>query len=532
MKTYDKKLRLDIACGKNKKPGFTGVDIWEGAEIVADLEKFPWPFEDNSVDEIFCSHYIEHTPDLISFANELYRILKVGATAEIIAPYYSSIRAWQDPTHLRAISENTFLYFNRDWRLINKLDHYPIVSDFDFESSYVLDPAWRDKSDDELKFAIKHYINIVMDIRTVLTKKKPYNDTFEMQSLKASELWNSGQYDEAERICDALATRGEAGLDEYLMIADYAFKMGDFKKAADTYQVVLKVDSDSFSAHVGLLRALGKAGHTEKARRHLERIKKTDAEFADLITDFINTESVDIVDGVRSEQTGGVSCGYASHQTIAAIKAHLKDEYSKACDSKSDISMHLPTLYAYAKKCGHVTEMGSRTGVSTRAFLYANPDTFVSYDYQYATPEPHLAEGVQILKTLFDQCRQVGMNCRYIGKNVLDVEIEGTDLLFIDTYHCYAQLKKELELHAGKVRKYIAFHDTTMFGAVGEGFPGMDPNHPVHKAPMDGSGGIRPAIDEFLNAHKEWKVVHESADSNGLMVISRKQQRRSKADHA
>src|SRR6185369_2289998 len=120
------KVRLDIACGKSKKQGFTGVDIWQGADIVVDLEKYPWPFEDNSVDEVYCSHYIEHVPDLISFANELNRIMKVGAKAEIIAPYYSSIRAWQDPTHLRAISENTFLYFNKKWRIINKLDHYPI----------------------------------------------------------------------------------------------------------------------------------------------------------------------------------------------------------------------------------------------------------------------------------------------------------------------------------------------------------------------------------------------------------------------
>lgn len=34
-------IKLDIACGKNKKPGFIGVDLWEGADIVADLEKFP-----------------------------------------------------------------------------------------------------------------------------------------------------------------------------------------------------------------------------------------------------------------------------------------------------------------------------------------------------------------------------------------------------------------------------------------------------------------------------------------------------------
>jgi len=212
--------------------------------------------------------------------------------------------------------------------------------------------------------------------------------------------------------------------------------------------------------------------------------------------------------------------------------ANLKDEYFKACTTVSDINLHLPVLYSYAKKCEHVTEMGSRTGVSTRAFLYAKPDTFVSYDYQYATPEPHLIKGVQALISLFDECRKAGINCTYVGKNVLEVEIEETDLLFIDTYHCYEQLKKELELHAGRVRKYIAFHDTIQFGEVGEDFPFMDPNHPVRKSPIDSSGGIRKAIDEFLLSHKEWKIVHESTDNNGLMVIRRKQQRKSRAGHA
>ncbi|MBP7119294.1 hypothetical protein KBA63_04375, partial [Candidatus Woesebacteria bacterium] len=53
-------FRLDIACGQNKTPGFFGVDIapGEGVDVVWDLEQFPWPFPDNSVDEAVCNHYI------------------------------------------------------------------------------------------------------------------------------------------------------------------------------------------------------------------------------------------------------------------------------------------------------------------------------------------------------------------------------------------------------------------------------------------------------------------------------------------
>jgi hypothetical protein len=132
---------------------------------------------------------------------------------------------------------------------------------------------------------------------------------------------------------------------------------------------------------------------------------------------------------------------------------------------------------------------------------------------------------------LFEECKRNGINCDYFGKNVLETEIDETDMLFIDTYHCYAQLKKELELHAAKVQRYIAFHDTTLYGEVGEGFPRMDPNHPIHTTPMDGSGGIRKAIDEFLATNTTWKIVHESKDNNGLIIVGRRRPRSNRVVH-
>jgi len=166
-----KLLRLDLACGQNKQAGFIGVDIAGDADIIQDLEVFPWQFDDNSVDEIFCSHYVEHTSDLIKFMDECYRILKAGGRMTIIAPYYSSMRAWQDPTHVRAISEASFLYYNKDWRGQNKLDHYPIKSDFDFTYGYIINAPWSSRNEEARNFAISHYINVISDIQLVLTKK-------------------------------------------------------------------------------------------------------------------------------------------------------------------------------------------------------------------------------------------------------------------------------------------------------------------------------------------------------------------------
>jgi len=164
-------MKLDIAAGQNKKEGFTGIDIMPGSDIVHDLEQFPWPIESESVEEAHCSHYIEHTKDLFKFFDELYRILKPGAKCTIIAPYYSSIRAWQDPTHTRAISEATYLYANKGWREQNKLDHYPVSCDFDYTYGYAFHPAWQSRSEEARSFAVGHYINVVTDIMATLTKR-------------------------------------------------------------------------------------------------------------------------------------------------------------------------------------------------------------------------------------------------------------------------------------------------------------------------------------------------------------------------
>lgn len=168
-------FKLDIACGQNKTAGYYGVDIAkaDGVDMVYDLEKFPWPFPDNSVDEAVCSHYIEHTKDIIKFMNEVHRILKPGAKILIVAPYYNSMRAWQDPTHTRVISETSFLYYNKDWRVQNKLDHYPITADFDFTFGYNITPDWAARAEEARAFAIRHYTNVVSDIQAVLSKREP-----------------------------------------------------------------------------------------------------------------------------------------------------------------------------------------------------------------------------------------------------------------------------------------------------------------------------------------------------------------------
>ena len=173
-------LKLDLGCGDNKQPGFTGVDFVKTSQtdVVHDLKQYPWPFEDNSVSEVYCSHFFEHLngSERIKFMEELYRVLKVGGKAMVISPYYSSMRAHQDPTHQwPGVCDATMLYFNRSWREANKLSHYLGNNevDFDFAIYYQLDPTWASRAEDARNFAIRHYMNVVNDIQFNLIKREP-----------------------------------------------------------------------------------------------------------------------------------------------------------------------------------------------------------------------------------------------------------------------------------------------------------------------------------------------------------------------
>jgi predicted SAM-dependent methyltransferase len=176
--------KVDLACGQNKKgEDWIGVDISKNScvDIVHDLNKYPWPFEDNSVDEIHCSHYVEHIPHdiesedkrdgLIQFMDEVYRILKPGGKMTIIAPYYTSIRAFGDPTHRRFICDWTFYYYSKEWRDNNKLDHYGIKSDFDITLEYYITNELTLKSEEIRNRAFKHDWNAIDDIIAKLIKK-------------------------------------------------------------------------------------------------------------------------------------------------------------------------------------------------------------------------------------------------------------------------------------------------------------------------------------------------------------------------
>jgi cyclopropane fatty-acyl-phospholipid synthase-like methyltransferase len=113
--------KLDIGCGKNKKEGFTGLDQFamEGVDHVIDVRVAPWPIASDSVEEVHCSHFVEHLTgeERVTFYNELYRVMKKDAKAAVITPHWNSNRAYGDFTHQwPPVSEMSFYYLSKDWR--------------------------------------------------------------------------------------------------------------------------------------------------------------------------------------------------------------------------------------------------------------------------------------------------------------------------------------------------------------------------------------------------------------------------------
>ena len=104
---------LELGCGFNKAPGAYGVDILMGsqADLIHDLDVFPYPLQDSSWDRIICHDVLEHLEDFVRTMEEIWRIGAPGATVEVHAPFMSSVNYFSDPTHKRAFTSRSFDYF-------------------------------------------------------------------------------------------------------------------------------------------------------------------------------------------------------------------------------------------------------------------------------------------------------------------------------------------------------------------------------------------------------------------------------------
>ncbi|MFH1777506.1 MAG: class I SAM-dependent methyltransferase [Candidatus Omnitrophota bacterium] len=110
----EKSLKLNLGSGDRALAGYVNVDInpsAPGVNRLYDLNNYPWPFEDNSVDEVFMDQCLEHLIDHNRAMKEIYRILKKGGIATILVPHFTWQFAYTDPTHKHFFAYNTFFYY-------------------------------------------------------------------------------------------------------------------------------------------------------------------------------------------------------------------------------------------------------------------------------------------------------------------------------------------------------------------------------------------------------------------------------------
>lgn len=180
-------LKLDLGCGPNKQLGFFGVDQYAmpNVDLVWDLgdRSKPWPWPDNSVGEVHCSHFLEHLPggdERVWFMNELCRVLAPGASARIIVPAWSSGRAYGDFTHQwPPVSEMYFYYLSKEWRAQNAphtdIQWNPLgySCSFDFGCTYGLHAEFVQRAQSVQQFAVNFYKEAAQDLIAILTKPIP-----------------------------------------------------------------------------------------------------------------------------------------------------------------------------------------------------------------------------------------------------------------------------------------------------------------------------------------------------------------------
>jgi GT2 family glycosyltransferase len=176
----------------------------------------------------------------------------------------------------------------------------------------------------------------------------------------------------------------------------------------------------------------------------------------------------------------------------------IEARYMELRDEPSDFNEHMPILRAYAERVERATEFG--VGRSSWALLHARPKKLRCYD--------HIDDSRKIgIRQMMELGRAAGIDVDYIIGSSLEIDIEPTDLLFIDTMHTYGQLRQELARHAPKVLRYILLHDTETYGVRGE--DGQTP-------------GLEGAVEDFLATDRCWRMRDRLKNNHGLTILERR----------
>jgi hypothetical protein len=199
----------------------------------------------------------------------------------------------------------------------------------------------------------------------------------------------------------------------------------------------------------------------------------------------------------------------------------IANKYIQLCNNYSDIYEHLPTLFKYATECESIIELGVRGCVSSYALVYGLLNNKKPIKKMLLN-DINACDINELLKLT----QGLDINIEYKWINDLDLIVDGkVDMTFIDTWHVYGQLKRELDKYSKITTKYIIMHDTTIDGIYGEtirnGWDAISQSKQTGYSIDEINCGLQKAIDEFIINNKDWKIKEIYTNNNGLTILEK-----------
>jgi SAM-dependent methyltransferase len=135
-------MKINLGAGHDIRAGWVNTDLspLPGIDVVHDLNRYPWPWADDSADEIIARDLLEHLDDFLKAMEELHRVLRPGGIARIKVPYWNAWCRWADPTHKRGFHELTFQFFDPNSHFCRERHYYTNARFHIREETFVLAP--------------------------------------------------------------------------------------------------------------------------------------------------------------------------------------------------------------------------------------------------------------------------------------------------------------------------------------------------------------------------------------------------------
>jgi hypothetical protein len=202
----------------------------------------------------------------------------------------------------------------------------------------------------------------------------------------------------------------------------------------------------------------------------------------------------------------------------------IEEGFQNAKETPSNVNEHITVLADYSEKCTSVAELGVNEMISTWAFIKG-------LRFNKKKKKHIVCVDIAGKPKQFDEISALAkknkITMEFLEGDSGTVDLPRVDMLFIDTMHHYAQLMKELEKHHSRVKKYIVMHNTEVDSVYGEVvrmcyyYNVKQMQEKFGYSVKDMCKGLKPAIDDFVAKHPEWRVEKVFKNNNGMTILSR-----------